>query len=129
MLKTPYAFIPKRLEVEGRPELENFPFNVMFQSFTEKKDKLISGTALYEPDIESYEIEDKEIQMTYRNKFCHNQFLIIVYNEDKKSYKGYKYIGKDRSYAVGENWQQFFIHFTMIGLLFGEACEFKEVSG
>lgn len=48
------ACIPKRLEVEGRSELSDFPLNVLFACFFSLEGSNFSATALYEPELESF---------------------------------------------------------------------------
>lgn len=45
------GFVPKRLEIKGRPELINFPLNVLFAGFKQDEDskKITKASALYEP--------------------------------------------------------------------------------
>jgi|TARA_Y100000310_G_scaffold225067_1_gene227053 hypothetical protein len=126
---TLYSFIPKPLEIEGKPELNVFPLNVLFSSFTNRGGVRVMGSACYDPDFKTFKQNGVESSMEYRNKYGGTAWLKITYNsESNGKYRGEKYINdKSVVMANGPNWKVFFIHFTMIGLIDGELCEFKEV--
>lgn len=124
-----YGFVPCRLEIEARPELYDFPLNVMFMQFKTENGKLISGTALYEPDFGSYKKESDVSSMEYRNKYGLSNWLVIEYDSAGKRYSGRKFIeGKLVGITDGNTWNMFFIHFTMLGLSDGERCRFEDVT-
>ncbi|MFC1649568.1 hypothetical protein ACFL2C_02515 [Patescibacteria group bacterium] len=119
-----YGFVPHRLEIEERPELSDFPFNVLFVNFFLKDNKDFSATALYEPEIESYSVNKEEKSLDYRNIYGHEDLLTIV--KRKKSWSGVKVIKNERVlWADGPKWNLFFAHLTMNGLSKGERCKFK----
>ncbi len=119
------GFVPYRLEIAGRPELNNFPLNVLFADFTLQNGERLFGSALYEPDLESFKKDGNEFTMKYRNKYGGDCWLCIAYDELKKSYRGEKFVnGKSTGSAYGIKWQGFFAHFTILGLAAGERCEF-----
>ncbi len=116
------GFIPNRLKVEYRPELANFPLNVLFASFKPGK----NASALYEPALYSFKEEGEEQNMVYVNKYgkC---WLEIIYNKEKGTYVGKKYIDEKLVLeSTGADWKGFFFHFTMLGLSDGEACLFDK---
>lgn len=121
------GFVPHRLEIEGRPELFNFPLNVLFVSFKLGKDdkEIIMGSALYEPLLCTF-IEVGEGQsMIYLNKYGGNYWLKIFYNKEGGTYTGKKYKNEEEVLVSdGANWDGFFFHFTMLGLSGGERCLF-----
>ncbi|MDD2753018.1 MAG: hypothetical protein PHT44_00130 [Candidatus Portnoybacteria bacterium] len=120
------SFIPRRLEIKDRPELNNFPLNVLFAKRKIENGQLITGFALYEPDLTSLKKEGDEWSMNYHNVYGGDCWLRVVYDEEKHSYMGEKFIdGKSVVQAFGTKWDMFFIHFTMLGLANGERCEFK----
>lgn len=127
-----YSFIPGRLEVGGRPELNNFPRNVLFMHFKDENGKRISGSALYNPILDSYVGDGGSFSMEYYNSYGGNHRLIIKYN-DLNYYHAEKYVnGKMVGAARGKilddvDWKTFFIHFTMLGLANGEKCKFETV--
>jgi len=124
-----FGFIPKRLEIEGRPELGAFPFNVLFASWTVKDGSRIMGSAIYEPDLASYKREDGKCEMRYQNAYGGDCRLLIAYNEVKKDYFGEKFVnGKSAGMAMGVEWKMFFVHFTALGLTAGERCSFETVA-
>lgn len=122
------GFVPHRLEVADRPELNNLPFNVLFSSFTARDGVLLMGSALYEPDFSSFECGGEEYSMKYYNKHGGDCWLRVVYNEKKKNWVGEKFVnGKTAGMAFGAKWDMFFVHFTMLGLVNGEKCMFEEI--
>ncbi len=125
----PLAFIPHQLGITARPELNVFPFNVMFAKYKVENGKTIMGSALYEPDIGSFRQDDNKCFMEYHNIYGGQSWLEIEYNLSQKSYLGKKIVNKENvGMAVGANWRMFFIHFTALGLANGEQCEFKDVT-
>lgn len=128
MLAVPFAFIPKPLIIPDRPELNIFPFNVMFMRFKMESGKMISGTALYEPDLDSYTQKEKVSSMEYHNKYGPANWLVIEYDRAEQRYIGRKFVnGESAGMAFGMNWKMFFIHFTALGLANGERCMFDDV--
>jgi hypothetical protein len=123
---TLFGFVPHRLEIAGLSQFNNHPFNVLFQSYTIKDGKQISGTALYEPEFYTYRKDGNVSFMRYRNAYGGDCHLTIVYDEEKKLYHGEKYVnGKSVGSADGgDNWNMFFVHLTMLGLANGERCMF-----
>lgn len=124
-----FSFIPRHLQISDRPEFDDFPLRVMFVKYKNQNGKMISGTALYDPDLFSFkEYEDKR-SVKYHNIYGGDDWLIIEYNILKKSYYGEKFIsGKSVVQTMGADWKNFFIHLTMVGLANGERCMFEEVS-
>jgi hypothetical protein len=123
-----YGFVPSRLEIADRPELNDFPFNVLFMQFKIDNGKTISGSAIYEPDVGSYKVEGDASSMEYRNIYGPSDWLEIEYDSIKHSYTGKKTVnGESAGMAVGGDWKKFFIHFTGLGLTSGERCMFEEV--
>lgn len=122
------GFVPSKLEIEGRPELSVFSLNVMFMQQKNENGKVISGTALYEPDVESHTDDGSVCTLRYHNIYGGDSHLMIHYYKNDKRYVGFKYVnGQSIGSAAGNNWQNFFLHFTMIGLVNGEQCEFEVV--
>lgn len=124
---TPYAFIPHPLEISWKPELNNFPFNVLFVSHVIKDGRKITGTALYEPDFFTFNKEGPFSFMRYHNAYGGNCYLMIGYDENKNLHHGKKYVnGEQAGFAESEgDWNRFFVLLTMLGLVKGEKCEFK----
>lgn len=122
------AFVPFPLKIPERPELNVFPLNVLFMSFGKRDGKTITGTALYEPDLETFKQEGEKFSMKYRNVYGGNCWLLIEYDATKKSYLGEKFVNeKSVVMAEGTEWNMFFVHFTMSGLAIGERCKFEDV--
>lgn len=121
------ACIPYRLEIEGRRELTTFPLNVLFPRHAIRDEEEGVANALYVPDFSSFSKEGQVYSMIYRNIHGGDCHLVITYGETDGSYKGEKFInGKSVGFAVGkEDWDNFFIHLTLLGISDGESCDFK----
>jgi hypothetical protein len=128
--KTQIAFIPKRLAVANKPEYAHFPLNILFVSYRNKDGRLQSGTAFYEPDLQTYRKEGQLSSMRYHNIYGSECYLGIGYDEKNRWYRGEKFVdGKSVGSADGgDNWELFFTHFTMLGLAAGEKFTDAEVS-
>jgi len=122
---TSFGFIPHRLEIIWKPELNHYPYNVLFASQTMRNGEQISGSAIYEPDFHTYEDGESESSMRYHNIHGGTCYLTITYNKQKSSYRGEKFVnGESVCTAFGGDWKQFFTHFTMTGLVTNEMCRF-----
>ena len=116
-------FVPKRLEIPDRPELNNFPFNIAFGTVTLADDNTErQETSVYEPDFTTFTQEGVEQKMKYYNNLNLERhfWAEIVYNTNDQSYVGTKYCGdKYAGMAFGKNWDMFFVHFTALGVTNG----------
>ena len=122
-----FAFIPHKLDIEGKPELCDFPYNVLYISYKRVRGIDISGTAIYEPEIESYRIHKTAKVLDYKNIYGPGNLLII--SRFKDSWEGRKVINdKEVLIATGGNWKQFFVQLTMLGLSKGERCKYEPLS-
>jgi len=123
-----FGFIPHRLEIAWRPELNNFPFNVLFTSQAIEDGQKVSGSALYEPEFHTYRKEENVSLMRYRNIYGGQCYLMIAYDEKNKQYYGQKYVNDEMVGSVDgvDNWQLFFTYLAMLGLATNERCEFEE---
>lgn len=120
------GFVPYPLEIKEKPELNVFPFNVLFMQYGAKDGRIITGTAIYEPDLETFKQDDDKCSIKYHNIYGNNCWLLIKYDGTKKSYFGEKFVNeKSVMMADGTEWNMFFIHFTMGGLFKGEACKIE----
>ena len=113
-------FVPHRLEIPDRPELNNFPFNIVFGTVTLSDDNTQrQETSVYEPDFSTFTHEGTEQKMKYYNSqdLERHFWAEIVYNTNDQSYVGTKYCGdKYSGMAFGKNWDIFFVHFTALGV-------------
>ena len=122
-----FGFVPHRLEIEGRPELGFFPFNVMFLQYKMEGEVRVTGTAIYEPDLESFRQESDVWSMGYHNAYGGTGRLVIEYYPEQKRYEGTKFVhGEEVGSAGGTEWNMFFVHFTALGLANGERCMFDD---
>lgn len=133
----PYAFIPKRLEIPDRPELSEFPFNILIV----ERLNGIEAHVLYEPQLDGYESTDGVGCLTYVGKPQGRIFLLKPLEADKacfleavrdmrgeikrsitvaydaQSKLRVAYALKDDQnigQAQGREWHRFFIHVAMI---------------
>ena len=125
---TMFSFVPAKLEIKEKPEFNFFPLNVLFMSFAIKNGVKVSGSAIYEPDLASLKKEENKHSMKYYNAYGGNSWLLITYDELKKSYHGDKFVnGNWSGGADGVQWNMFFVHFTALGLTKNERCQFENM--
>src|SRR3974390_1279802 len=109
LTNTPYMFIPKRLDAAERSETSHFPVNVLFVSFRSRDGRLQAGSALYEPDFDTYHRKKHLHSMRYRNVYGGGSYLVVTYDEENRRYRGEKSInGTLVGSAGGGDWQSFF---------------------
>jgi hypothetical protein len=116
-------FVPKRLEIPDRPELNNFPLNIVFMTVTLLDDNTERHeTSIYEPDLSTFTHEGAEQKMKYYNNLDLGRhfWAEIIYDTNKQSYVGTKYHNdKYAGMAFGKTWDIFFFHFTLLGVTNG----------
>lgn len=116
-------FVPQRLEIPERPELNNFPYNIVFATNRlNDKEKEIQETAVYEPDLSTFVEEWSKQKMKYYNNLNPERrfWVEIIYDTIGQSYFGTKYCGdKNVGSASGNKWDGFFIHLTLLGVSSG----------
>ncbi len=117
-----FMFVPQRLEIPNRPELNNFPLNILFSTLC-VADNGTQGmeTSTYVPDISTFIEEGEEQKMRYYNCLNKEFWVEIAYNTSDQSYVGTKY-NRDKSIgmASGPKWDMFFVHLTMMGVASGQ---------
>ena len=113
-------FVPSRLEIPDRPELSNFPFNILFCTVTLADDNSQrQETSVYEPDLSTFTEEGTEQRMKYYNNLNPERrfWVEIIYDTIDQSYIGTKYCDDKRiGMASGSRWDMFFVHLTMLGV-------------
>lgn len=113
-------YVPKRLEIPGRPELNNFPLNLLFSTITiGDEDTKFIETCEYAPDTTSFKETGELHKMTYYNVLdnSHKFWVEIIYNARNCYYTGSKYCrGKLIGTADGNNWRNFFMHLSLLGV-------------
>jgi hypothetical protein len=118
-------FIPIRLEIAEHPEIDVLPLNILFAKSTARDGMLVTGSALYSPDMSTLQVDAQRIALTYRNPMDNSWIVIIEYDTEHKSWKGTKSAhGKDLVFSFGSKWEEFFKHLTLSGLQNGEPCAF-----
>lgn len=122
-----YVFIPNRLEVLDHPGIDVLPLNILFVKSKEQDGKVITGSALYSPDMSTLQVNAQRIALTYRNPMDDSWIVVIEYDTECKSWEGTKSAsGKDIAFSSGTTWEGFFKQLTMIGLQNGEPCAFLD---
>jgi hypothetical protein len=87
------------------------------------------GSALYEPDLSSFDSNVSQCSLTYKNKHGGDCWLRITYHIDTKTWEGEKSVeGKVVGFASGAEWKGFFTHLTLLGLAKGERCVMEGLS-
>ena len=113
-------YIPKRLEIKERPELINFPLNIMFSTITLSDNNTQQiQTSIYNPDLSTFKQEEIKQKMKYFNSLnIEREFWIeLTYDTSKKSWSGTKYYKEEiLGIADGPTWDSFFIHLTAMGV-------------
>lgn len=118
------AFVPNKLEVEGKPEFSDFPRNVLFASYININGRDSMASSLYIPDFESYTFDEKEKKLIYTNIYEKENVLTII--RRKNGWSGQKKVrGTQVLFADGIIWDGFFSHLTMNGLSKGEGCKYE----
>ena len=123
-----HVFVPNRLHLAEHPEIDVLPLNVLFARSTPQNDNLITGAALYNPDLSSLALERKRIALTYRNTLDSSWVVFLQYNWGTQSWTGTKSArSKVLFYSFGNTWEGFFKHFTLSGLHDVEPCAFFDL--
>ncbi|MEY4731297.1 MAG: hypothetical protein RL681_243 [Candidatus Parcubacteria bacterium] len=125
------AFVPQRLSIDGMPELDPFPLNVLFASTTVRDGKAVAASALYKPELHSFRRKGPVSRMLYRNIYGDQACVTISYDARNEKHVGRKFINGECVVITdgGANWQMFFMHLTMSGLVNGEPCTFGPAIG
>jgi hypothetical protein len=118
-------FIPNRLEIAEHPEIDVLPLNIHLSKSKVQNKKVVTGSAIYSPDLSTLHIDAHRIVLTYRNRIDNSWIVVIEYDTEHQSWKGTKSAhGKDLVYSFGDTWERFFKHVTLSGLQNGEPCAF-----
>lgn len=116
-------FVPKRLNIPERPELNNFPYNIAFATNRlDDRNQETQETAVYDPDSTTFTEDGTNQKMKYYNKLNPEKrfWVEIIYDTKRQSYFGTKYDGdKSIGSASGPKWDGFFIHLTLLGVASG----------
>jgi hypothetical protein len=121
------AFVPFPLRIASRPEWDNFPRNVLFMKSKVESGKLVRGSALYNPDFDTYRTDGDLSSMRYNNAYGGDCYLMMSYDKKNKIRRGEKFVNGKSAWVThgGEDWKGFFTHLTMLGLADGENCRFE----
>ena len=120
-----YLFIPRHLSAEGRPELSNFPLNVLFVSYRVVNGIRETGEALYEPDLSTFTESGTAHSMTYRDTYGDAGTLRISFDVLAQQWHGEKFVsGELVDEMTASEWTSFFVNLTALGLMPGEPCKF-----
>ncbi len=117
-----YAFIPKHLDIPDRPELRDFPRDILFAdtfyfSYSDPEIRL----ALYEPDFSTFESKDGNKRLIYRNAH-HGASQVRIIKEDGGIYWGVKMVnGVEIGISSGETLKILFLYLSLHQIHKGEA--------
>jgi len=116
-----FAFIPKHLDIPDRPELNDFPRNILFTNTVQLGKYSDVRLALYEPDFSTFELMEGKKQLFYRNAHGGDSQVRII-KEDQGTYWGVKIVnGVEKSNSAGETWKDFFLYLSLPGIWKDEA--------
>ena len=120
------AFVPHRLE-SSNPELSCFPANLLFAKTKVENGGLVVGYALYQPEFSTYIKEGPVRRMKYRNVYGGDCYVTIEFDQANRRYAATKFVDGKVVFLTdgGDDWELFFTHVTMKGLVNGERCEFE----
>lgn len=136
------GFIPRRLEIKGREELAVFSLNFLMGRYIMKEGKLVLASALYEPDLSSFQVIEspKSLTMNYYNKRDRRARLLMKIDFENKKRECVKYFEEEETgitvgaFVDGEDkaggaWKNFFFHMGYLGFAEGEVVEFTDMEG
>ncbi|KKS39532.1 MAG: hypothetical protein UV02_C0067G0005 [Candidatus Kuenenbacteria bacterium GW2011_GWA2_42_15] len=114
------SWVPRRLQIPDRPELSNFPLNILFSTVcTGDNNTRTVELAEYVPDLSTFVENEAKQTMKYYNRLdgARHYWTEIVYDTARKSYFGTKYCDDESAGAAyGRDWNNFFVHLTMLGV-------------
>ncbi len=115
------AFIPRRLAIPERPELNDFPLNIIFSNRVDIPKGGDIRLALYEPDFSTFESKEGKKELIYRNTHGGDSQVKVI-KEAKGYYTGVRTIkGVDKNFVNGETWKFFFLYLSLYGIFGDEA--------
>ncbi len=121
-------FIPSRLEIEGKPNLSFFPYNVFIMRYCNYQGKPATASVTYNPAFETLKESEAEQSMDYLNIYNPIFRLHIIYKKQKGSYSCEKYQGnKLLGISGGSSWNGFFTHVGLLEFEIGETCFFEPI--
>jgi len=120
------GFIPHRLDISDKPELSDFPLNILFGNFITINGVDMSATALYEPELNTFQCNGDEKSLTYKNIYGMGTLTVTKRNDGWGAIKtiNNKFVRLTHS----KDWKMFFVTLTGPGLCNGEGCFYKTVS-
>ena len=117
---------PKKLVVDGRPELLVFPLQVAFIVATDGGRTVQASSFI--PDLATYAVVGSEHRLVYDNILGGDSTLRITFNLASGIYTGTKLIdGRFVARATGVDWDRFNFYLAQIGIVDGERCEVKRL--
>lgn len=128
------AFIPSRLYIPDKPSFAYFPLNILIGRYILRDGKKVFANVLYEPNLDSFNENDKEKSMIYHSPYDSRSFIRITINgEEYKVAKFFK--NKEVSSSFGEvkgvddsrGWQLLFIHVSFIGFKTEEIVMYEQI--
>ena len=123
-----YAFIPKNLIVEGREELNDFPFNVLFEGKRNINGLSVGVIVLYLPNLSSFSQKGDTKVLEYKNSEDPRFKLVFSYNTKSKKHTCEKYKDNDLVGIAdgGDDWDRFFIQVALLRIHEEENCIIRD---
>jgi hypothetical protein len=131
--KIQFGFIPDEITEadfgkEWWPQLEGFPKNIMYASIRRGEgERLVAGSTLYEPYLESFCETESARELAYRNKYGGNHWVQVLLKKSG-AIEIFKYNGEELiAVASGKELDSVMRNATMVGLHDGERCRFEHL--
>ena len=80
-----HMFIPHRVHIAGHPAIDVLPLNIVFAKSKVQNGKVVTGAALYTPDLSTVVLDTKRIALTYRNTLDSSWVVVIEYDSERPS--------------------------------------------
>ncbi len=115
---------PKKLVVDGRPELSVFPLQVAFMAVAERDGQVTARASSYVPELATYALDGSKRSLYYDNVLGGDSALRITFETIGGTYVGEKVLaGHCVAQATGRDWNEFFVQLSGVGVVDGERCE------
>src|ERR1700746_1502962 len=102
-----HMFVPNRLHIARHPAIDVLAQNILFAKSKVQHGKVVTGAALYTPDLATIVLDTKLIALTYRNTQDRAWLVVIEYDSETKSWKATKSAyGKLLFYSFANTWER-----------------------
>jgi tetratricopeptide (TPR) repeat protein len=109
------------LEIPDRPELNDFPRNILYANTVQLGRGGNVLLVLYEPDFSTFETDGGKKQLLYRNAHGGDSQVRVI-KQAAGYYSGVRTIkGVDKDFSNGNTWKDFFLYLSLPGVWKDEA--------